>query len=70
MNGFDFEIDEEAPPTKRVKLISYPFSKGAQFGVRGPQFSTHSIFIYFFIYSFVSLHFPPSENGVARGLIA
>ncbi|KAL5276037.1 hypothetical protein ACFFRR_001705 [Megaselia abdita] len=31
-NGFKFSIDEDAPPTKRVKLISKPFSKQWEFG--------------------------------------
>ena len=35
MNGFDFEIDEDGETTKRVKMTAYPFSKGAEFGVRG-----------------------------------
>lgn len=38
MNGFDFEIDEDAKTTKRVKLISYPFSQGTEFGLRGNLF--------------------------------
>ena len=32
-NGFEFEIDETAPPTKRVKLTSLPMSKNWTFGV-------------------------------------
>ncbi|EKX51491.1 Pms1 mismatch repair mutL [Guillardia theta CCMP2712] len=31
-NGFELKIDEEAPPTKRVKLTSIPFSKSTVFG--------------------------------------
>ena len=31
-NGFEFDVDEDAAPTKRVKLTSVPFSKGTQFG--------------------------------------
>eukprot|EP00051_Salpingoeca_urceolata_P022299 m.359958 g.359958 ORF g.359958 m.359958 type:complete len:1014 (+) comp19953_c2_seq4:5393-8434(+) len=31
-NGFEFAIDEEAPPTRRVRLSSVPMSKKAQFG--------------------------------------
>lgn len=31
-NGFTFEIDEEAPPTKRVKLLTLPMSKNWIFG--------------------------------------
>lgn len=32
MNGFVFEIDEEAPHTKKVKLLTKPFSQNWQFG--------------------------------------
>ena len=32
MNGFKFEIDEQAHPTKRVKLLKKPFSKNWEFG--------------------------------------
>ncbi|CAM9617036.1 unnamed protein product [Chrysoparadoxa australica] len=32
-NGFNFEIDEAAPTTKRLKITSIPFSKGTAFGV-------------------------------------
>jgi DNA mismatch repair protein PMS2 len=35
LNGFDFEINEDEDPTKRIKLISYPFTKGAEFGLKG-----------------------------------
>ncbi|XP_077296592.1 mismatch repair endonuclease PMS2 [Arctopsyche grandis] len=31
-NGFTFEINEEAPPTKRVKLLTVPISKNCVFG--------------------------------------
>ncbi|CAH1638797.1 unnamed protein product [Spodoptera littoralis] len=31
-NGFTFEINEEAPPTKRVKLLTLPMSKNWIFG--------------------------------------
>eukprot|EP00053_Salpingoeca_punica_P010933 m.97612 g.97612 ORF g.97612 m.97612 type:complete len:549 (-) comp15537_c0_seq3:16-1662(-) len=31
-NGFDFDIDETAPPMRRVKLSAIPFSKGTTFG--------------------------------------
>jgi DNA mismatch repair protein PMS2 len=31
-NGFEFQIDKEAPPTERVKLIGRPVSKNWQFG--------------------------------------
>lgn len=31
-NGFKFSIDEDAPPTRRVKLTSKPFSKQWEFG--------------------------------------
>ncbi|XP_021348194.1 mismatch repair endonuclease PMS2-like isoform X3 [Mizuhopecten yessoensis] len=31
-NGFDFLIDEQAPPTQRVKLVSTPVSKNWNFG--------------------------------------
>ena len=34
-NGFEFEIDQEAPPTKRIKLLTLPYSKGTQFGISG-----------------------------------
>eukprot|EP01127_Copromyxa_protea_P010246 TRINITY_DN2483_c3_g1_i1.p1 TRINITY_DN2483_c3_g1~~TRINITY_DN2483_c3_g1_i1.p1 ORF type:complete len:308 (-),score=69.60 TRINITY_DN2483_c3_g1_i1:42-965(-) len=37
MNGFDFEIDENAEATKRIKMTAYPFSQGAEFGVRDVQ---------------------------------
>ena len=35
MNGFEFDIDEEGIPGKRVKLVACPFSKGTEFGARG-----------------------------------
>jgi DNA mismatch repair protein PMS2 len=35
MNGFDFVIDEEAEPTRRIKMTAYPFTKGAEFGLKG-----------------------------------
>lgn len=31
-NGFTFKIDEHAPPTKRVKLLTLPMSKNWIFG--------------------------------------
>ena len=31
-NGFTFQIDEHAPPTKRVKLLTLPMSKNWIFG--------------------------------------
>lgn len=31
-NGFTFEIDKAAPPTKRVKLLTIPMSKNWIFG--------------------------------------
>lgn len=31
-NGFTFEINPEAPPTKRVKLLTLPMSKNWVFG--------------------------------------
>jgi len=34
-NGFDFEIEPEAPPSARVKLTALPFSKKTSFGVPG-----------------------------------
>lgn len=37
MNGFDFEINEKADVTKRIAMTSYPFSKGAEFGLRDIQ---------------------------------
>uniref|UniRef100_A0A6B2KX73 DNA mismatch repair protein S5 domain-containing protein n=1 Tax=Arcella intermedia TaxID=1963864 RepID=A0A6B2KX73_9EUKA len=36
-NGFELEIDEKAKLTQRIKLTTYPFSKGAQFGVTDIQ---------------------------------
>uniref|UniRef100_UPI00398F88B6 mismatch repair endonuclease PMS2 n=1 Tax=Pristiophorus japonicus TaxID=55135 RepID=UPI00398F88B6 len=33
-NGFDFIIDEQAPPTDRVKLVSLPMSKNWTFGAQ------------------------------------
>lgn len=35
INGFDFLIDEDAEPTKRIKMTAYPFTKGAEFGLKG-----------------------------------
>jgi DNA mismatch repair protein PMS2 len=32
-NGFDFTIDHDAPPTRRIRLSSYFFSKGTEFGM-------------------------------------
>lgn len=37
MNGFDFEIDETRQITKRIAMTSYPFSQGAEFGLRDIQ---------------------------------
>lgn len=31
-NGFTFEINDNAPPTKRVKLLTIPMSKNWVFG--------------------------------------
>ncbi|KAK2714036.1 mismatch repair endonuclease PMS2-like isoform X2 [Artemia franciscana] len=32
-NGFEFNIDESGPSSKRIKLISLPYSRGITFGV-------------------------------------
>jgi DNA mismatch repair protein PMS2 len=37
-NGFDFETDEFAALTQRVKLTAMPFSKHNTFGVEGNSF--------------------------------
>eukprot|EP01132_Coremiostelium_polycephalum_P005974 gene5974-7442_t len=33
-NGFGFAIDLEAPPRSKVKLTSFPYSKGTTFGIK------------------------------------
>jgi DNA mismatch repair protein PMS2 len=37
-NGFDFEIDESQPPTFKLKMTAFPFSKKTQFGINGKTF--------------------------------
>jgi DNA mismatch repair protein PMS2 len=37
-NGFDFVIDSDAPPMKRVKMTAVPYSKGTEFGMDGQSF--------------------------------
>jgi DNA mismatch repair protein PMS2 len=37
LNGFQFRIDQDAPPRERVKLVGRPFSKATEFGVSDIQ---------------------------------
>jgi len=34
-NGFQIDCDSNAPPTKRLKILSRPFSKDTEFGIQG-----------------------------------
>lgn len=34
-NGFELEIDHDAKPTNKLKLLSQPISKNTIFGVKG-----------------------------------
>jgi DNA mismatch repair protein PMS2 len=34
-NGFDIQIDEDAPPTQKMKIISQPVSKNVMFNTKG-----------------------------------
>lgn len=34
-NGFTFRVDKDAPATKKLQLLSLPFTKHTQFGVEG-----------------------------------
>lgn len=45
-NGFTFQVDAHAPATRKLKLLSLPFSKHTQFGTEGESrygrgFTTH-----------------------------
>jgi len=42
-NGFDFDIDENQPPTSRIKMTKYPFSNGTAFGLKDVQELIHEI---------------------------
>jgi DNA mismatch repair protein PMS2 len=42
-NGFDFEVDDHAIPTQKLRLIAYPFSKSTTFGIQG-TFRSNSSF--------------------------
>jgi len=33
-NGFDFDVNKDEPPTQRIKLTAYPFSKNTEFGIQ------------------------------------
>lgn len=35
LNGFDIQVDYEAPPTQRIKIISQPVSKNTMFNTKG-----------------------------------
>lgn len=34
-NGFDIEVNEDAPVTQKIKLISHPVSKNTVFDIKG-----------------------------------
>ena len=34
-NGFDIEVNELAPPTQKIKIISQPISKNTMFNIKG-----------------------------------
>jgi DNA mismatch repair ATPase MutL len=34
-NGFDIEVDENAPPTQKIKIVSQPISKNTMFSTKG-----------------------------------
>ncbi|GLD96748.1 hypothetical protein PINS_up005431 [Pythium insidiosum] len=34
-HGFTFEVHKDAPPTRKLRLVSLPFSERTQFGVDG-----------------------------------
>jgi hypothetical protein len=34
-NGFHFDVDEAAEPSRRLRLTALPFSKNTQFGEEG-----------------------------------
>jgi DNA mismatch repair protein PMS2 len=36
-NGFDIEVDEDAPPTEKIKIISQPVSKNTMFNMKGER---------------------------------
>ena len=42
-NGFTFLVDKDAPATKKLKLLSLPFTKHTQFGIEGKA-AVHSLF--------------------------
>lgn len=63
-NGFNFIIDENAEPRKKIQLISIPFSKRTQFGIYGSQLIyVFNIFFYLDIYELITrLKEQPDEN--------
>jgi len=34
-NGFELKVDMEQPPTKRISLLTQPYSKNVEFGIKG-----------------------------------
>lgn len=34
-NGFEIEVDPDAEPTKRIKIVSQPISKNTLFDIKG-----------------------------------
>jgi DNA mismatch repair protein PMS2 len=34
-NGFDIQIDEDAPPTQKIRINSQPVSKNTMFNTKG-----------------------------------
>ena len=40
-NGFELQVDDKAPPTRRLKLVAQPISKNTIFGTKG---YLHSIY--------------------------
>lgn len=34
-NGFDIQVDDNAPPTQKIKIISQPVSKNTMFNMKG-----------------------------------
>jgi len=41
-NGFELQVDDKAPPTRRLKLVAQPMSKNTVFGTKG---YLHSLYL-------------------------
>jgi len=57
-NGFELKVDMDQPPTERISLLTQPYSKNVEFGIKGKtknqKYKYEIIYIYIYIYKYIN----------------